>query len=121
MLIYFLRRAASTIGTLWLAFTAVFCALRALPGDVIREQLALSGASDAQIAERRAQLGLDQPLVVQYMNALLGVLHGDLGVSIGAGRSRPCTASDARRRRQYGPHPPQQTVAQYPLMIERRR
>jgi ABC-type dipeptide/oligopeptide/nickel transport system permease component len=87
MLIYFLRRAASTIGTLWLAFTAVFCALRALPGDVIREQLALSGASDAQIAERRAQLGLDQPLVVQYMNALLGVLHGDLGVSIGAGRS----------------------------------
>ena len=34
-----------------------------------------------QLAARRAELGLDQPFLVQYFNWLTGVLHGDLGTS----------------------------------------
>jgi ABC-type dipeptide/oligopeptide/nickel transport system permease component len=43
--------------------------------------LAQSGASATAIAERRAALGLDDPLEVQYTRYLKGLLGGDLGRS----------------------------------------
>ncbi|HVO42690.1 MAG TPA: ABC transporter permease [Aggregatilineales bacterium] len=86
MHVYLLRRLAATLGTLWLVITLTFVALRVLPGDVVREQLMTSGASEAQIAERRAELGLDQPILAQYAALLVGLLHGDPGRSIVSGR-----------------------------------
>jgi ABC-type dipeptide/oligopeptide/nickel transport system permease component len=39
-------------------------------------------ASTAEIDAARAALGFDQPLPVQYMHFLRGLLHGDLGPSL---------------------------------------
>jgi peptide/nickel transport system permease protein len=39
-------------------------------------------ASQAEIAAARAALGFDQPIYVQYLRFLAGLLHGDLGASL---------------------------------------
>jgi peptide/nickel transport system permease protein len=77
-----LQRLGQAAITVWLAATLAFLALRVLPGDAIETQLAFSGASDQMIAERRAALGLDAPLRVQYSQFIGGVLVGDLGYSL---------------------------------------
>jgi ABC-type dipeptide/oligopeptide/nickel transport system permease component len=51
------------------------------PGDPAQALLAAAGATPAEIAERRAQLGLDDPLPTQYVRYLLSVVVGDLGRS----------------------------------------
>lgn len=82
-----IRQGFALVGTLWLAATLAFFALRVLPGDAIQAELLSSGASVQTIAERRAALGLDDTLPVQYGRFLLGVLRGDLGVSLLDGRA----------------------------------
>jgi len=82
MLIYWLRRLVAAILTLWLAVTLAFLALRIIPGDAIAARLAQAGATPAQIAARRAALGLDQPLMIQYGQMLGALLRGDLGRSL---------------------------------------
>lgn len=77
-----MRRIAGTAATLWLAATLAFFALRVLPGDAVQTQLQESGASVEVIAQRRAALGLDDPLSAQYRRFLAGLLRGDLGVSL---------------------------------------
>ncbi|MFN8452978.1 MAG: ABC transporter permease, partial [Anaerolineae bacterium] len=81
-----LRRMIATVAVLWLAASLAFFALRVLPGDALQAQLQESGASAEVIAERRAALGLDDPLIVQYGRFLGGLLRGDLGVSLLDGR-----------------------------------
>jgi peptide/nickel transport system permease protein len=39
-----------------------------------------------RIAELRQQLGLDQPVLTQYVRLLSGAIHGDLGLSLYTGR-----------------------------------
>ncbi len=58
----------------------VFCLQQLMPGD---PALIMAGEEhDPQmIAQIRAELWLDRPLVLQYLHWLAGVLHGDLGVS----------------------------------------
>jgi peptide/nickel transport system permease protein len=80
------RQASTLVGTLWLAVTLAFFALRVLPGDALQAELLSSGASAQTIGERRAALGLDDPLLAQYGRYLAGVLRGDLGVSLLDGR-----------------------------------
>lgn len=56
-----------------------------VPGDPVR--LALGTRFDQQTYEAlRERAGLDQPLVVQYVDWIGGVLTGDLGVSFRSGR-----------------------------------
>jgi len=57
------------------------------PGDPAQALLAASGATAAEIAERRAQLGLDAPVPVRYVRYLADLLRGDLGQSWLHGRS----------------------------------
>lgn len=85
----------SIVGALWLVATLTFIALRLLPGDAITAQLIGSGASSAQIAARQTALGLDQPLGMQYVRWLSGLLSGDLGVSLLDGQ--PVSAIIARQ------------------------
>lgn len=57
---------------------------RLAPGDPVEEALAHVGIrapSLAQIEAKRAELGLDDPLVIQYRNWLNRAVHGDLGTS----------------------------------------
>jgi peptide/nickel transport system permease protein len=64
----------------------IFLMLRVLPGDPARVLAGLN-ASEEQVAQIRAQLGLDDSLLAQYWHFISGVLTGDLGQS--ARTSRP--------------------------------
>ena len=65
---------------IWLATTVVFLLMRAAPGDVVDVKLG-SRAPEAIKAAMRAQMGLDQPLYVQYFRYLNKLIHLDLGTS----------------------------------------
>jgi peptide/nickel transport system permease protein len=84
---YALRRVLVAALTIWVAATAAFIALRLAPGEALTAQLALSGATEAQIAARRAALSIDQPINAQYVAMLRDLLRGDLGLSLYTGRS----------------------------------
>jgi peptide/nickel transport system permease protein len=58
----------------------VFLLLRLLPGDLARV-IGGTQATPDQIAAIRRELGLDEPLVRQYLDWMGGILHGDFGVS----------------------------------------
>jgi len=81
------RRLVQAAFVLWLAATLAFVALQLTPGDPAQALLAASGATPEEVAERRAQLGLDDPLSTQYARYLLDLLRGDLGQSWLHGRS----------------------------------
>lgn len=59
----------------------VFAATQALPSDPARMVLGPE-ASEATVRTLQRQLGLDQPLPVQYLNWCGRLVHGDLGVSL---------------------------------------
>jgi ABC-type dipeptide/oligopeptide/nickel transport system permease component len=73
-------RAAASLAVVFGAVTLIFLVLNWLPGDPAA-LIAGEGASAATIAQVRAQLGTDRPLILQYRDYLLGLLHGDLGRS----------------------------------------
>lgn len=75
------RRFLQAAFVLWMAATLAFAALQLTPGDPAQTLLAASGATPEEVAERRAQLGLDDPLLVQYARYLFDLLRGDLGQS----------------------------------------
>jgi ABC-type dipeptide/oligopeptide/nickel transport system permease component len=78
---YFLRRLLLTIPVLLGVATLVFALIHFIPGDPAQAMLG-EGASQEDVAQLRARLGLDRPLIVQYGAFLEGVVHGDLGVSL---------------------------------------
>lgn len=80
MLRYALTRGALLIAGLLVASALIFLALRVFPGDVA-QLLAGDKATPAQVAEIRRSLGLDQPVLTQYLGWIGGVLRGDLGTS----------------------------------------
>jgi len=80
MLQYALKRIALTIPVLLGVATLVFLLIHLVPGDPAQAMLGES-APEADIAELRAKLGLDQPLLVQYRKFLVGLVQGDLGTS----------------------------------------
>ena len=71
-----------------IAVSAIIFFLGSLvPGDIVTVLVGSNGASQAATDAMRAQLGLDQPLIIQYLHWLLGVLKGDFGQSPITGRS----------------------------------
>jgi len=66
--------------SLFAASIAIFLVVNALPGDVATAILGF-GADPASIAELRARLGLDRPLLVRYFSWAGGMLTGNLGRS----------------------------------------
>ncbi|WP_294946637.1 ABC transporter permease [Sulfurivirga sp.] len=76
-----LRFAVHLLFTLWAVGSLVFLALHLIPGDLVSVMLG-EGATAADRAALRAQLGLDLPLWQQYVNYFSGLLHGDLGQSL---------------------------------------
>jgi peptide/nickel transport system permease protein len=81
MLGYLARRLATIIPTLFLVAAAVFALVRLIPGDPV--QVMLGDAADpAQADQLRQQLGLDQPIPLQFLYWLEHLASGDLGHSI---------------------------------------
>jgi len=77
---YVLRRLAQSVLTLLGVSVLVFVILRVLPGDPAR-MLLPDGAPESAVAELNRQLGLREPLVVQYGLFLGSVARGDFGQS----------------------------------------
>ncbi|MCS7177264.1 MAG: ABC transporter permease [Candidatus Kapabacteria bacterium] len=80
LLSYIGRKFLVALGILWGVVTVTFFLNFVLPGDPAR-LLAGQRADAATIAAIRQQLGLDQPLPMQYVRFLSRVIQGDLGRS----------------------------------------
>jgi len=77
---FLLRRLAFALISLWALITIVFLMIAVIPGDQAKIA-AGEGASPEMIEQARQRLGLDQPLIVQYVRYLMRLVQGDLGTS----------------------------------------
>lgn len=85
MLSYVCRRLLELVPLLLIISFVVFVALEKAPGDPVTLLLG-QNASPQAIADMRAELGLDQPLFVQYLSFVTSAVQGDFGVSYRSGR-----------------------------------
>ncbi|MCW3475389.1 ABC transporter permease [Limobrevibacterium gyesilva] len=92
-----LRRIGVSIVLVWVVATVVFMAIHLVPGDPAELLLSQGGAAPdpGVVADLRTQLGLDRPLLAQYADYMLRLLHGDLGQSMQD--DSPVTAEIVRR------------------------
>ena len=82
---YIIDRLIQAVIVVIIATLIVFILVRFLPGDPILLYISgaqLQTASPERIAAMRQEFGLDQPLIMQYLNWIWDLLHGDLGKSI---------------------------------------
>lgn len=85
MLRYLVRRLLLTLPVLLGVATLVFSLIHLVPGDPAQAMLG-DGASAQDIAELRVSLGLDRPLLEQYVTFLRHAITGDLGRSFRTGQ-----------------------------------
>lgn len=82
---YVVKRTAQSLLALLGVSIVVFALIHLVPGDPVR--VALGTRFDQELYEAlRARSGLDQPLLVQYVDWLARALTGDLGVSFRTGQ-----------------------------------
>jgi peptide/nickel transport system permease protein len=74
------RRLGSLLIVVWVVEIATFLMVRVMPGDPAREVLG-PHASQQSVEQLRAQLGLNEPLIRQYLSYTRGVLRFDFGTS----------------------------------------
>ena len=91
MLTYVGARALACVPVLVGVTLAVFSLLFLIPGDPVKMMLAEFVTSPEQVERMRAQLHLDEPILVQYGRFIGGAVMGDLGTSI---RSRRPVAQE---------------------------
>lgn len=82
---FLLRRLIALIPVMCIVLVIVFSLVRLIPGDPAVTLLG-PGATQVQIDALRAQLDLDQPIVLQFVHYVLGLLQGDFGTSLKTGR-----------------------------------
>ncbi|AEX86301.1 peptide ABC transporter permease [Marinitoga sp. 1135] len=77
---YILTRILLAIPMIFILLAVIFFVLRIIPGDPV---MAMMGGKAPQsvIDQKRHELGLDKPIVVQFFDYLGGLLRGDLGTS----------------------------------------
>lgn len=83
---YVVQRLLLFVPTLFGASLLIFVLMRMVPGDIAQILVYQTGSEasavqDKQIRQIRAELGLDRPLVVQYVAWLAGAARGDFGYS----------------------------------------
>jgi peptide/nickel transport system permease protein len=81
MSMYIIRRLLMLVPVLLGVTLLTFAISRATPGDPVRAMLGVYGTPE-RVAEVRRQMGLDDPIVVQYLRYVWNAAHGDLGKSI---------------------------------------
>jgi peptide/nickel transport system permease protein len=80
-------RLADLVLVLFGVSVIVFLMIRLIPGDAVAIMLgANTEVTPERIAEMRGRIGLDKPIVEQYLAWAGGLLHGDLGTSLWTGR-----------------------------------
>lgn len=78
---YVLTRTGAAIATLIAASVIIFSFIHLIPGDPVYVMLG-DAATPEQVAALRERMGLDEPLVVQYLIWAGNALQGDLGQSV---------------------------------------
>ena len=83
---YIIRRLIHAIVVLILVTLIVFFVMRLLPGDPLIIYVAQTAELEAMppemLDQMRHEFGLDKPIVVQYINWVMGIARGDFGTSI---------------------------------------
>ena len=79
---YVMRRVLLVPPTVFIISLIVFGSIRLLPGDALDDRLAEAGVPKDDRTKIRAELGLDRPLLEQYLDWMGGLARGDLGDSI---------------------------------------
>ena len=77
---YILKKIASTLITLLVVSVVLFMSFQLISGDPATRMLGTS-ATPERLEALRAELGLDKPLIIQYLSWLQAFVHGDLGTS----------------------------------------
>lgn len=97
MIVWIVRRLGVSIVLVWVVATIVFLAIRLVPGDPAELLLSQGGTAPdaATVQELREQLGLDQPVLGQYLRDIRRAVQGDLGQSVQDGSP---VADDIARR-----------------------
>ena len=78
---YTIRRILQLIPVLFGISVLIFAVMKMIPGDVISGILGVEATPELR-AQLAAKYGLDRPYIVQYLDWIVGVLHGDFGESI---------------------------------------
>lgn len=84
--LFVLKRLVMTVPLLFGIVFLVFLILKVTPGDPARQIVGLR-ASEAQLQEVRDQLGLNDPILTQYVRYVKSAMSGDLGYSYKSGQS----------------------------------
>ncbi len=94
MLRYLVRRLLLVIPVLLGVATLVFSLIHVIPGDPAQTILGDTGSQE-EVEVLRQQLGLDRPIIEQYLTFLGDFVQGDLGTSLRT--NQPVTAMIAER------------------------
>ncbi|WP_240334808.1 ABC transporter permease [Halorussus sp. MSC15.2] len=78
---YIVKRVLHAAFIMWLVATTVFVGLRLIPGGPVAAMLGQEATPEA-VEALRNQLGLNQPMYVQYVDWMTDMLVLDLGQSI---------------------------------------
>lgn len=81
MISILIRRIVSLVVTLLVVSLLIFSVMNLLPGDPAAIMLGTS-ATPETLAALRAQMGLDEPIVVRYVAWLMGMMRGISGSPI---------------------------------------
>lgn len=83
------RRIGQSVLVLFITFTVAFFLLSALPSDGVMARYGAPalGLSQAEIAGIREEMGIDKPILVQFITTLGGFLTGNFGTSVQTGTS----------------------------------
>jgi peptide/nickel transport system permease protein len=80
MIRYVIGRLTSLVISLIIASAVIFAVIEVIPGDPAAFMLGVNARPDT-IAALRAEMGLDQPVLVRYFEWVTGLLRGDFGQS----------------------------------------
>ena len=96
MLKYTIKRIFLAVITLFLICFITFFAMNAVPGGPFNGEKAKSAEV---LRVLNARYGLDQPVLVQFKNYMVNLLHGDFGISLTTGRDIGKTISALNRNK----------------------
>ncbi|MCP4398844.1 MAG: ABC transporter permease [bacterium] len=82
MWVYIIKRIFAFIPTVFIVLTLIFVLTRIVPGDPAWVLVGHQGVTQEKVEEVRRQLGLDKPILIQYITWLPKVFKGDFGESI---------------------------------------
>ncbi|MGW5971459.1 ABC transporter permease [Streptomyces sp. NPDC055186] len=92
---YVARRLLQMIPVFIGSTLLIFCMMYALPGDPVRAMMGDQAYDPAVVASIKKDLGLDQPLLHQYVNYMSGLVQGDFGTQIASQRPISDVIADA--------------------------